>query len=260
MEGNDTVKKTLLVATLLCVVCSVLVSAAAVLLRPRQELNRRLDVKKKLLLTAGLLDNPKAGREEVERAFESVTVKVINLETGEEAPDIKPENFIQRKAAKDPKLGKRIEPKKDLGKIKRRSRYAKVYLVTKDGVLDQIVLPINGKGLWSTLYGFLSLEADTRRVRGFGYYQHGETPGLGGEVDNPRWKASWKGKVVYDENFVPIIDVLKGPVPPGSAFAVSQVDGLSGATITANGVEAMLKYWLGDDGFGPYLANLRNSR
>ena len=260
MGANDTVKKTFFVATLLCVVCSVLVSGAAVLLGPRQEYNRTLDIRRKLLLTAGLLDNPRADADSIEKLFGSVTAKVIDLETGKEAIDIVPENFVQQKAAKDPLLSKSIDPKKDLAKIKRRSRFAKVYLIKKDGRLDQIVLPIKGKGLWSTLYGFLSLEADTKTVRGFGYYEHGETPGLGGEVDNPRWKAGWKGKILYDESFNPIIDVVKGRVIPGHPKESSQVDGLSGATITANGVEAMLKYWLGEDGFGSYLSRVRSAR
>ena len=256
MGNNDTVKKTLLVALSLCVVCSVLVSAAAVLLRPLQEENRQLDIKKKLLLTAGLIGED-ATRERIEGAFENVAVHIIELSSGRRAEHISGETFVQEKAAKDPKLGTTIEASADLAGIKRRSRYAKVYLIQKDGQLDQIILPIKGKGLWSTLYGFLSLEADTRTVRGLGYYQHGETPGLGGEVDNPRWKNQWRGKILFDEDFNIIIDVLKGPVVAGNPQAQSQVDGLSGATITSNGVEQMLKYWLGDNGFAPFLKRIR---
>ena len=225
--GNDTIKKTLLVATLLCVVCSALVSLAAVYLRPLQEKNRRLDIKKKLLLTAGLIENDKIGEEQIQRFFAgrggeniSVEVMIIDLSTGRENPELNRDKFNQQKAAKDAVLGKKIDPSKDLAKIKRRSRYAKVYLVKKNGQLDQIVLPIKGKGLWSTLYGFIALERDTRTVRGLSFYQHGETPGLGGEVDNPNWKAKWRGKIVYDENFNPIIDLVKEefcqivPMPP----------------------------------------------
>lgn len=260
MGDNDTIKKTLLVASCLCIVCSVLVSGAAVWLRPLQIENRQLDIKKKLLLTTGLISDSSAKKEEIERAFANVEVWIIDLATGEKASHIDPENFIEKKAAKDAQLGKAIDPSKDLAKIKRRSRYAKVYLVKKDGHLDQIVLPIKGKGLWSTLYGFMALEADAKTVRGFGYYEHGETPGLGGEVDNPLWKSQWQGKVVYDQNFNPIIDVVKGKVLPGNPQAKYQVDGLSGATITSYGVEMMLKYWLGEDGFAPFLAKIRRTR
>ena len=123
--------------------------------------------------------------------------------------------------------------------------------------LSFFVLPINGKGLWSTLYGFIALAADTRTVKGIGFYEHAETPGLGGEVDNPNWKASWAGKTAMDENFKPIIRLVKGAVNPSSPTASSEIDGLSGATITAVGVTGLVQYWLGEDGFGPYLAQFR---
>ena len=259
-NSNDTVKKTLMVACSLCIVCSVLVSGAAVLLRPLQEENRKRDIKKKLLLTAGLITESQTDGKSIEAAFDNVEVQIIELATGKRVAHLSTEKFIQEKAAKDLDLGRPIEESKDLAKIKRRSRYAKIYLVKKDNHLDQIILPIKGKGLWSTLYGFLSLEADTRTVRGLEYYQHGETPGLGGEVDNSRWKNQWPGKVLFNTNFEPIIDVVKGSVAPDSPHADSQVDGLSGATITSNGVELMLKYWLGEDGFAPFLRRIRKER
>ena len=256
MSNNDTVKKTLLVAFFLCLVCSVLVSGSAVLLRPLQEKNRQLDIKKKLLLTAGLI-RQNADPSTIEKAFENVDALVVDLTTGQSVEHLSAETFDQERAAKDAKLGLAIAADKDLAGIKRRSRYAKVYLIKRGNQLDQIVLPIKGKGLWSTLYGFLALEADTRTVRGLGYYQHGETPGLGGEVDNPRWKNQWRGKIVYSDDFRPIIDVVKGQVVPNNPHANSQVDGLAGATITANGVEFMLQYWLGEDGYAPFLKRIR---
>ena len=121
--------------------------------------------------------------------------------------------------------------------------------------VDQIVLPVYGKGLWSTLYGFLALAADTRTVRGITFYQHAETPGLGGEVDNDDWKAQWIGRVALDDEYQPQIDVVRGVADPDTDY---QVDGLSGATITSNGVEGLVDYWLGDDGFGPFLERFRN--
>ena len=259
-NNNDTIKKTLLVACSLCIVCSVLVSGAAVLLRPLHQYNQKLDIKKKLLLTAGLITQSQSDPTDIETAFGNIEVQIIELSSGKKVTHLSLENFVQEKAAKDSELGISIEADKDLAGIKRRSRYAKVYLVKKGNEIDQIILPIRGKGLWSTLYGFLSLEADTRTARGLGYYQHGETPGLGGEVDNPRWKQQWRGKILFDTNFQPIIDVVKGSVIPGNPNADSQVDGLSGATITANGVELMLKYWLGKDGFGPFLRRIREER
>lgn len=250
-------RKTLLVALSLCVVCSVLVSSAAVLLRPAQEKNRRLDIRKKLLLTAGLIDSSEVSAREVEEAFAAVEAKVIDFATGEEAAGVDAASFDQRKAAKDGKMNLLIPGEKDFAKIKRRSRYGKVYLVKKEGRVAQIILPVSGKGLWSTLHGFISLSPDTRTVLGFGHYEHGETPGLGGEVDNPAWKKQWEGKKILDEDYRVIIDVLKGRVNPNHPAVSSQIDGLAGATITANSVEASLKYWLGEHGFGPFLVKMR---
>jgi Na+-transporting NADH:ubiquinone oxidoreductase subunit C len=132
-----------------------------------------------------------------------------------------------------------------------------VYLVNDEaGALDRIILPIRGYGLWSTLYGFVALESDANTIVGLGFYEHAETPGLGGEVDNPSWKAKWSGKLAYKNGDV-AISVLKGAVNPAAADAQWQVDGLSGATLTTKGVHNLVQYWLGDDGFAPLLGNLR---
>jgi Na+-transporting NADH:ubiquinone oxidoreductase subunit C len=121
-----------------------------------------------------------------------------------------------------------------------------------------IVLPIEGYGLWSTLYGFLAVEADTTTVRGITYYQHGETPGLGGEVDNPAWRAAWIGRKAFDQDFEPAIQVIKGQAGRPEQDP-HHVDGLTGATITSRGVTNMMRFWLGPDGFGPYLARFRET-
>jgi Na+-transporting NADH:ubiquinone oxidoreductase subunit C len=106
------------------------------------------------------------------------------------------------------------------------------------------------------LYGFVALESDANTIAGLGFYEHGETPGLGGEVDNPRWKALWEGKRAYRDGQV-AINVAKGAVNPQSSGANWQVDGLSGATLTSRGVSNLVQFWLGAEGFQPYLTNLR---
>lgn len=255
---NDAMK-TLFVAAILCVACSILVSGAAVLLKPAQEANKVLDVKKNLLLASGLIEEP-VTPEEINQAYTQIQAEVIELETGEPT-DIEAATFSQEKASKDPEMNKVIDPKADIAGIKVRSRYAPAYKYLKDGSLEMLVLPIKGKGLWSTLYGFLALDKDLRTVRGLGFYAHGETPGLGGEIDNPKWKAIWKGKKAFDENFDDVkITVVKGAVDSSDPKSEYKVDGLSGATITSNGVTFLVQYWLGDDGFGPYLARLRSQQ
>lgn len=253
MSSNDKTSKILLVALSLCLVCSVIVSTAAVVLKPAQEANKSLDKKRNILQAAGMLD-PDVG---VEEQFASVTTRVVDLRTGRFTDDVDPARFDQRKAAKDPDQSQALASSQDLAKISRREDYAVVYLVeSKDGELDKIILPVHGYGLWSTLYGFVALEADANTVAGLGFYEHGETPGLGGEVDNPRWKALWPGKQVYKDGTVKL-GLIKGSVDPAGADAAWEVDGLAGATLTARGVTNLVQFWLGEDGFEPFLQNLK---
>lgn len=251
---KDSVAGTLIVAFSLCVLCSVLVSTAAVSLKDRQDANKVLDVKKNLLLASGLIESS-ASKEEIESAYEQIQAEVIDLETGKVVEGMDPVSFNQRTARKDPKTNTSIPSAKDLAGIKTRSKYSTVYKVVKEGRLDMVIFPVNGKGLWSTLYGFLAMSADLSEVRGIGFYEHAETPGLGGEVDNPNWKAQWVGKKIFDEKGTPVLRLVKGSVAPSDPEGKYKVDGLSGATITSNGVTGMVQYWLGEHGFGSYIEN-----
>jgi Na+-transporting NADH:ubiquinone oxidoreductase subunit C len=254
MQKDSTVG-TLVVAAALCVVCSLLVAGAAVSLKERQEINKALDVKKNLLQASGLLKPGSASKEEIESAYKSIEAAVVDLSTGKVVKDINPTEFSQLKASKDPERSKRIAQSMDKAGIKRRSNFAPAYKYMKDGKMQMLILPVNGKGLWSTLYGFLALDTDLKTVKGIGFYQHGETPGLGGEIDNVDWKAQWFGKKIYKEGEV-ALKVIKGQAVKGSKDYAYQIDGLSGATITSNGVTGLVQYWMGPDGFGPYLENL----
>ncbi|MDE0949916.1 MAG: Na(+)-translocating NADH-quinone reductase subunit C [Halioglobus sp.] len=254
MSSNDSIGKTLVVAFALCIVCSVVVSAAAVLLKPVQEVNKTLDRKRNILAAAGMLVEGKS----VDEQFADVQTRVVDLQTGKFADNaVDPDKYVQRKAAKDPDLSEALTAKEDLAKISRRERYSLVYLVQDAaGGIDKIILPIRGYGLWSTMYGFIALEPDANTIAGLGFYEHGETPGLGGEIDNPRWKAFWPGKEVYRDGDVQI-GLIKGSVDPLAAGAAWEVDGLAGATLTSRGVTNLVHFWLGEDGFEPFLNNLR---
>ena len=131
---------------------------------------------------------------------------------------------------------------------------ATVYVVRKDGAIDEVILPIEGSGLWSTMYGYLAVESDGNTVRGLRFYEHGETPGLGAQVDDPKWRALWRGKKLYDERHKPAIRIIKGVAPKGSEH---EIDGLAGATLTGLGVTNFVRYWIGDEGYGPYLRSLQ---
>ena len=250
--GNDSISKTFGVALALCIVCAVVVSSAAVILRPTQEVNKLLDLKSNILASAGLLKQGVS----IETQFEQISTRVVDLETGRFTEAVDVATYDQRKASKDPALSVALDPKQDPAKIKRRANYATVYLLETEQGIEKIILPIKGYGLWSTLYGFLALESDLQTVAGIGFYEHTETPGLGGEVDNPRWKAGWIGKQAYRQGEV-VINVLKGKVDMSREGAESQIDGLAGATLTTRGVDNLVRYWLGDEGFRPLINQLK---
>jgi len=251
---NDSVAKMLIVTIVLSLVCSVLVSSAAVLLKPIQDGNVELARKERILEVAGLMQ---PGRS-VAELFESVETRLVELETGEFTDIHDPQTFDMQVASRDPALSIAIPPWQDIAGIFRRARYAPVYLVKDDaGEVEILVLPVHGYGLWSTMYGFLALSGDGREVRGLAFYQHAETPGLGGEIENPRWLAKWEGRQIFGPEGEVRLQVVRGGVDPGSEWADWSVDGISGATLTADGVSNMVQYWLGEQGFGPFLARIR---
>lgn len=255
MAKQNEAIKTITIAGLLCAVCSVLVSLTVVTLKPKQQKNAELDFKKNILMAAGLI---KEG-DDIEAAFKKITPVIVDFETGLPVSDVQVANYNQNKAAKDPSMSVSIPADKDVGGLSTRAKYAKVYL-SKDeqGNISEIILNVRGKGLWSTMYGFIALAPDTKTIKGFAYYSQGETPGLGGEVDNPNWKKQWIGKQLYDENWDVNFAVAKGTVDHTHGLAQYRVDGLSGATITGNGVTSSMKYWFSSHAYGKLLENIRN--
>lgn len=253
---NNSFQKTVTVALALCLVGSIVVSSAAVLLKPVQQRNKALDMKKNILSVVGLLK--KDG--DIEEAFKQVEIKIVDLETGDYVDNIDPERYDQRKAARDPAQNMAIPVDKDMASIKTKAKFAKIYLVKENQRVSAIILPVHGYGLWSTMYGFLALEGDAQTIIGLNFYDQAETPGLGGEIVNPNWRALWQGKKVFDENGKPAIRLIKGSVDPSKAGSEFQVDGLAGATLTSNGVTNLLRYWLSRDGFASYLEKIRSER
>ena len=251
--ANESIGKTFVVALTLCIVCSVVVSSASVVLRPSQEANKLLDLKTNILASAGLLQEGI----DVETQFEQISVKVVDLQTGRYSNAVDPATYDQRTASGDPALSVVFEPSQDPAKIKRRVNFATVYILEGEQGLEKMILPIKGYGLWSTMYGFIALESDLQTVAGIGFYEHGETPGLGGEIDNPNWKSSWIGKQAFVANQL-AIQVIKGKVDRSRAGSDSKIDGLAGATLTTKGVDNLVRYWLGDQGFKPFIDNLKS--
>ena len=258
--NKDSIQGTLLVAIVLCLVCAVIVAGSAVGLRDLQNENKANDKRTAVLQIAGLYDPAKTVAEQ----FENIEARIVNVEAGRFATEAELqqlqdsgysiENFDQYKAAKDAKFSRQLSGKDDIASIKSLGKYATIYLVKENDQLKLIMLPVHGYALWSTLYGFVALAEDLNTVVGMGFYDHSETPGLGGEIDNPNWKALWVGKKVYKDNGQVGLQVVKGHADPTSAY---DVDGLSGATLTSNGVNHLLHFWLGDTGFAKFLDHLQ---
>ncbi len=251
MANNDTIRKTLIVALSLCVVCSVVVSTAAVMLKPMQEQNVAEDRERNILAAAGMYEEGV----DIETQFAQISARAVDLRSGEFV-DIDPESINQLEAVRDNALSDALESDEDIARLGRREHTAVVYIVGDSEKPDVVILPVRGAGLWGPMYGFLALEQDLNTVVGLGFFQHKETPGLGGEVDNPRWKRLWPGKRAFDEDGDLAITIIKGVADRGGPNIDYQVDGLSGSTLTSRGVNNLVRFWLSDNGFGPFLDNL----
>ena len=256
----ESTKRTVGVALAVSLVCSILVSATAVSLHERQEENRSGSTLRTILTDLDLIREG----ERIARAMERAEAQLVELATGEILPPeqydetLNLEDFDIQFLSSHPEYGRDIPDGKDLARINRMPKYMKVFTVReRDGeAVEKYAFQIYGRGLYSTMYGVLALKPDLRTVDSITFYDHGETPGLGGEIENSSWKRSWRGKEALDGSGKVLIEVLDGPVDPSRPGAQHQVDGLSGATYTTRGVDNLVKFWLGEEGYGPYIRKL----
>jgi Na+-transporting NADH:ubiquinone oxidoreductase subunit C len=253
-RSRDSIANTLIVAISLSLVCSLLIASTAILLKPQQLRNKNIYRQTIILDVAGQLV-PGA---DIDALFDEIDTRVVDLASGDYVDLGDPGTFDAQAAASDPAQSVAIPAELDLAGIRRRANYAPVYIVMDGSAIDQIILPVYGKGLWSTMYGYLSVAADGTTIRGLRFYEHAETPGLGDQIDKEGWREQWPGKQLYDAGGEPRIEVVRGKAL-GGANAPYQIDGLSGATLTGRGVSDLVRYWIGPHGFGPYLENFRES-
>ena len=261
--NKDGLANTFLIALAVCLVCSVIVSGMADYLKPIQLLNKELDQKQNILRAAGLLPQGAKTSDDgrgIEELFSEFIIRAVDLDTGEFSDQIDPTAFDPIKSAKDPSISIALDGEQDIATIKRRENISIVYMKMREGEIDKLVLPVRGYGLWGTLYGYLALESDLATISGIGFYNHKETPGLGGEVDNSKWKASWKGVRLYDLGGSPSVALVKTRSDSNSESAQYEVDALSGATFTTRGVENLVNFWTGELGFGNFIERLRASQ
>ena len=213
---------TLLFVFIITVVLGTLLSVTKENLKLKQEDNLRADVNKTILRSLDFSeeeDNPWSN-EKVEEIFNN---SIVGLCVDSEGNKI--DNVVLEE----------IDIEKDIERLP-------VYLKVIDDELQGVALPVAGKGLWSTLFGYIALAPDLDTVLGIQFYKHGETPGLGGEVEKEWFTNNFIGKKIRNvEGEIIGIKVLKGKVDDSKEDAIHQVDGISGATVTSNGVTIFLK-------------------
>ena len=255
---NDSPRKALLVVFLTAVICSSLVSAAVVMLRPIQLNNQLLDRSRHIMHLTGLLqDGETPGDEDMLELFGSLDTRLVEIDEGRFDDSIDPSSYDMRRAVNDPQLGTAIPTELDVASLGRRSRFSPVYMVWDGETLERVILPVQGAGMWSMLYGYIALESDLNTIAGMTFYEQNETPGLGDQITHRHWLEKWEGRQVYDDEWKPAFGVAESAVEAGSDAARYQVDALTGATVTGSAVTALMHYWFGPHGYGAFLDRLR---
>lgn len=221
-------------------VAALILSVSSTMLKERQERNAELDVKKNILYAVNLLkkdSDPEKLYKDYIRSF------VVNSE-----------GKVLEKSSPAEKINFERELEKQPGD---REYPVFMSISDKDGKISAYCIPIVGKGLWSTLYGYLALETDLKTIKGISFYKHAETPGLGGEIENPEFQRNFYGKKILSESGELVsVTVLKGKTRPNSPTLIHEVDGISGATLTSNGVNKLLKNCLTI--YEPYFKTIRS--
>lgn len=243
--------KVISVALLISFICSLIVSFVALNLKDLQTKNKANEKIINILKTAGIYNKNIS----MDILFKEIKAYVVDLKTGEITENF-PSTINERKFAKQADTSINLSNDINIIKVPSVSRYKVVYLHKVDNKIQSLIIPINGYGIWSTLYGFVSVDYNNGKFDKFkniNFYEHAETPGLGGEVDNPKWKQKWNGKTIFNSDNEYVFRVIKG-----TSKLSHQVDGLSGATFTTRGVNNMIKFWFNENGFGPFLAKVKN--
>jgi Na+-transporting NADH:ubiquinone oxidoreductase subunit C len=257
--NNDSPQKALLVVFLVALVCSVLVSVAAITLKPKQLRNQLIERSRNIISLTGLVPVGAAlSDDQILEAVEQLDIRVVNIDTGEFDASIDPAEFDARAVVNDPDLSIAIPPADDVAKLGRRTHHAVVYLVWDDNELSRVILPIHGQGMWSTLYGYLALEADLNTIAAVSFYEQTETAGLGDQIQRPDWQAQWGGRQLFDSQSNLRFRVAAGAVEEGSTAARHQVDALTGASVTADAVTQLVAYWFGPNGYTSFLDKLHS--
>jgi len=206
------------------IVLGFLLSVAATSLAPKQAFNIEVDIKKNILSSLNIPKDKSVvlSQDDIQKLFDK-EIKTINIDDD----------------------GLLADDGTNL-----------VYISASDSVATGYSLPISGKGLWSTIYGYIAMEPDGETVKGINFYQHGETPGLGGELEKEWFTSNYIGKKIYNEQDEMVsIEIVKGVVNPNSSNLEHEVDGISGSTLTCKGMNKFIREDL--NRYKPFLERIR---
>ena len=248
---NDSRTKMLGIAFLVALVSATAVSVTSVALKPRQEAHvaalREAKPATMIATLPGLADILRA------TGAETLETTVVDLAEGTVATGIDPDRYDFLAAQTDPVQTVALTAEQDMAGIGRRPLYAPVFVLRGDEGLALVVLPVYATGYQSTIRAYLALSADLNSIAGLSIYEQGETPGLGSRITDPAWQALWSDRQAVDPSGEVVITVVRG-----KSTGPAEVDGISGATRSTPGVARLVRFWLGPDGFGPFLARLRS--
>lgn len=244
-------------ATLVCLICSLVVSTAAVSLRGIQEQNAENEKKINILRAAGLVEaGKKLSSAQIQEKYQEILPLVVNLKTGELNLTKDPKTYDMYAATEDPQESHALSD--DPANIKRIAENGSAYVLVKEGQVKRVILPIQGYGLWSTLYGFTAVSFDKthKQIDGITFYKQGETPGLGALITEPSWQEKWRGVHPYNVHGEPNVVLSKRKNPDKR----NEVDAIAGATLTSNGVQYLVNFWLGSQGYKLFLDHLQQGK
>jgi len=256
--NNDSTLKALLVVTLTALVCSVVVTTTAVTLQPIQRAYQDLERNRVLVGIAGLAEGTaELSDRQVVSLFQELEARVVDLDAGTFVENVSADDIDSLDAAADPERSIEIPPELDVATLGRRARQVAIYVVPGADGIERMVLPVYGQGMWSTLYGFIALDADLNTIAGITFYEQAETAGIGDQILRADWQADWVGQRLYDTEGTLRFRVSNQAVDPRSPEADYHVDAISGATVTTDAVSNLVRYWLGEHGFQPFIDSLR---
>ena len=243
---NDSRGKMLAMAFLVSGLSALAVSSAAVLLSPQLEANRSAE--RQARLDAMLSELPALATLLSETGADGLDVLVADLDAGGLA-DVDPAAFDPE--ALDAEQITTLDPEEDIAGIGTRPDLAQLYVARDGQDIAAVILPVYGQGYQSVIRGFLALEGDLNTVAGLTITEQAETPGLGANIESASWQAQWPGTELRGPE-----GEIRVAVVRGGASTEYEIDAITGATRTSNGVQNMIRFWIGPQGFGPILDGL----